>query len=379
MAQSRLPAVFMRGGTSKAVIFKRADLPADTATWPAIFTRIMGSPDPNGRQLDGMGGGISSLSKICIIGPPSRADADVDYTFAQVAVREDIVDFAGNCGNMSSAVGPFAVEEGFVPRPNGTEATVRIHNTNTHKIIVSRFRMDGEYAAVDGDFSLDGVAGTGAPIRLDFLQPAGARTGKLLPAGAATRRLEVAGYGAIEASMIDAAASCVFVRAEDVGCTGTEAPEAIERDLPLMARLEAIRRAASVAMGIAPDLAAAGRSPSSPKVAMVGQPAEYRTLSGRIMAPTETDIVVRMISVGQPHRASPLTGALCLAVACRVPGSIPNAIAAGEGDVRIGHPSGSVLVAAEVRQTAHGLEAPAATVYRTARRLFQGEVFYRTP
>jgi len=308
-----------------------------------------------------------------------RADADVDYTFAQVSVDSDLVDFASNCGNMSSAIGPFAVEEGLVPRPNGVEAVVRIHNTNTKKIIVSRFQMDGEYAAVEGDLVLDGVAGSGAPIKLDFLAPAGARTGKLLPAGAATQKLEVPGVGVIEASMIDAAAPCVFVRAADLGCTCTERPDAMERDAALMERLEAIRCAASVAMGIAPDMEAAAKIRSAPKVAMVAAPVEQKTLSGRVMAPGESDILVRMISVGQPHRAVPLTGALCLAVACRVPGSIPRAFAVGDGDVRIGHPSGMVLVAADVRVGAAGIEAPSATVYRTARRLFQGEVLYRTP
>lgn len=379
MPQSRLPAVFMRGGTSKAIMVRRADLPDDETGWPTIFSRIMGSPDPNMRQLDGMGGGISSLSKICIIGPSSRADADVDYTFAQVSVDSELVDFASNCGNMSSAIGPFAVEEGFVPRPNGADAVVRIHNTNTQKIIVSRFCMDGEYAAVEGDLILDGVAGSGAPIRLDFLSPAGARTGKLLPAGVATQKLDVAGVGVIDASMIDATAPCVFVRAEDLGWACTEQPDTMERDTALMERLEAIRCAASVAMGIAPDLDAAAKIRSAPKVAMVAAPIEQKTLSGRVMAAAESDILVRMISVGQPHRAVPLTGALCLAVACRVPGSIPHAFSGGEGDVRIGHPSGVVLVAADVRVGAAGIEAPSATVYRTARRLFQGEVLYKTP
>ncbi len=379
MAQSRLPAVYMRGGTSKAVIFRRSDLPTDTAGWPEIFRRVMGSPDPNMRQLDGMGGGISSLSKICIIGPPSRADADVDYTFAQVSVDQDVVDFGSNCGNMSSAVGPFAIEEGFVARPNGDQAVVRIHNTNTQKIIVSRFRMEGEYAAVDGDLVLDGVAGSGAPIKLDFLTPAGARTGKLLPTGAATQMLDVPGLGSIRASMIDAAAACVFVRAEDLGCTGTERPDAMERDAALMERMEAIRCAASIAMGIAPDVASASKIRGAPKVAMITAPVAQRILTGREMTAGESDILVRMISTGQPHRAVPLTGALCLAVACRVPGSIAHEIAGGTGDVRIGHPSGMVLVAADITANGAGIEAKSATVYRTARRLFQGDVFYRTP
>ena len=180
MRQNRLRAVFMRGGTSKALMLHRADLPADQADWAPIFLAAIGSPDPNGRQLDGMGGGVSSLSKVCVIGPPSREDADVDYTFAQISVGAAVVDYASNCGNMSSAVGPFALDEGLVPMPNGREAVVRIHNTNTRKIIVSRFAVDDGAAAVDGDLTLDGVSGSGAPIRLDFQDPGGARTGKLL-------------------------------------------------------------------------------------------------------------------------------------------------------------------------------------------------------
>jgi 2-methylaconitate cis-trans-isomerase PrpF len=378
MPQQRLRAVFMRGGTSKAVMFHQEDLPADRDAWAPIFLAVMGSPDPNGRQLDGMGGGISSLSKVCVIGPSSRNDADVDYTFAQVAVDRAIVDYAGNCGNMSSAVGPFAVDEGLVPRPNGASATVRIHNTNTRKIIVSRFGMDGEHAAVAGDLALDGVAGTGAPIRLDFADPAGARTGKLLPSGHATDTLDVPGLGHIEASMIDAANPCVFVRAADLGRSGIERPDVLERDTALLDKLEAIRRVASVIMRIAPDTGAAAAIPSVPKVAMVAAPAGFRTLSGRVLTADDTDILVRMISVGQPHRAVPLTGALCLAVACRAPGSIAHQLAgAGQnGDLRIGHASGVILVAADARVTAGGIEVPYATVYRTARRLFQGEVFY---
>ncbi len=181
MQQNKLPAVFMRGGTSKAIVLHARDLPADRNAWEPIFLSLMGSPDPSMRQLDGMGGGVSSLSKVCVIGPPTHPDADVDYTFAQVRIDRAHVDYGSNCGNMSSAIGPFAVDEGLVAKPNGSEATVRIHNTNTRKIIVSRFPMDGDAAAVDGDMTVDGVAGTGAPIRLEFLAPGGARTGRLLP------------------------------------------------------------------------------------------------------------------------------------------------------------------------------------------------------
>jgi 2-methylaconitate cis-trans-isomerase PrpF len=380
MEQQRLRAVFMRGGTSKAIMFRQSDLPADRAAWAPIFLSAMGSPDPNGRQLDGMGGGVSSLSKVCVIGPPSRADADVDYTFAQVSVTEAAVDYAGNCGNMSSAVGPFAVDEGLVPRPAGPEAVVRIHNTNTKKIIVARFSMDGRCAAVDGDLAIDGVAGTGAPIRLDFTDPGGAKTGQLLPTGNTVDHLEVPELGSVEASLVDAANPCVFVPAEAVGATGAELPQTIEREPALMARLEAIRRAAAVAMGIVPNPEAAGAVLSVPKVAMVAAPAAAPTLSGRVLGPGDADILVRMISVGQPHRAVPLTGALCLAVACRLPGSVPNRLMRngdGAADIRIGHPSGVILVAAALRETNRGVDVPHATVYRTARRLFEGQVLYR--
>ena len=379
MPQIRVPAVFMRGGTSKALIFRQGDLPEDRTEWASIFLATLGSPDPNGRQLDGMGGGISSLSNVCIVAPSFRVDADVDYTFAQVSVKQATVDYSGNCGNMTSAIGPFAVDEGVVPRPTGPEAVVRIHNTNTGKIIVSCFPMDGDYAAVDGDLAIDGVAGTGAAIRLDFIDPAGAKTGKLLPTGRAVDVLDVLGVGCVPASLIDAANPCVFVPASAVGRRGTESPDMLEGDTLLLGHLENIRRTASVAMGIAPDLQAAGQIPSLPKVAMVAEPTEMRTLSGAVVAREDTDILVRMISIGQPHRAVPLTGALCVAVACRIPGSVPNQMVKTgcEGDLRIGHASGVVLVAAEVREINGQLEVPYATVYRTARRLFQGEVFYR--
>jgi len=381
MPQKKLPAVFMRGGTSKAVIFHARDLPASRAEWEPIFLSVIGSPDPNMRQLNGMGGGVSSLSKVCVIGPPTHPDADVDYTFAQVLIDKARVDYNSNCGNMSSAIGPFAVDEGLVARPSGGDAVVRIHNTNTKKIIVSRFGMDGDEAAVAGDMALDGVAGTGAPIRLEFMQPGGAKTGKLLPTGKAADMLDVPGVGRVPASMIDAANPCVFVPAEAIGATATEPPAAIEGNAQLMARLEAIRRAASVAMGIAPDLEKAG-SLSVPFIAFVAPPVAMTVLSGRKLAPADMDIAVRMMSNGQAHRATPLTGALCLAVATRIPGSIPNEmarrLAEGASQIRIGHASGVIVVDAMIGQAKGGQpHAEYAAVYRTARRLFDGRVHYR--
>ena len=382
MPQRRLRATFMRGGTSKALVLHRADLPQDQADWAAIFFAAMGSPDPNGRQLDGMGGGVSSLSKVCVVGPPSRPDADIDYTFAQVSVGTAAVDYSANCGNMSSAMGPWALDEGLVAAPNGGEALVRIHNTNTNKVIHARFPVEDGMAAVDGDLVLDGVGGSGAPIRLDFQDPGGARTGRLLPTGNAADTLDIPDFGPVEVSMVDAANPCVFVAASALGVSGLELPDALEAAPALLATLEAIRCAASVAMGLAPSIEAAALILGAPKVAMVAAPAAAPTLSARRLAADDMDITVRMISIGQPHRAVPLTGAMCLAAACRVPGSVAWRLlpkAAHDGALRIGHPSGVVMVDAAVETRPAGVHIRHATVYRTARRLFQGEVLYRAP
>lgn len=382
MPQKKLPAVFMRGGTSKAVIFHVRDLPKSRADWDPIFLAVIGSPDPSMRQLNGMGGGVSSLSKVCVIGPPTHPDADVDYTFAQVLIDKARVDYNSNCGNMSSAIGPFAVDEGLVEKPRDGEAVVRIHNTNTKKIIVSRFGMDGDEAAVSGEMVLDGVAGTGAPIRLEFMELGGAKTGKLLPTGKATDMLEVEGLGRVPASMVDAANPCVFVPAEAIGATATELPTEIEGNAQLLTKLEAVRRAASVAMGIAPDLDKAG-SLSVPFVAFVAPPVAMTVLSGRKLASADMDIAVRMMSNGQAHRATPLTGALCLAVATRIADSIPNemarGLAEGASQIRIAHASGVIVVDAKINAAKGGAQPHAeyAAVYRTARRLFDGRVHYR--
>jgi 2-methylaconitate isomerase len=369
----------MRGGTSKAIMFRQDHLPHDRSLWDRIFAAALGSPDPAGRQLDGMGGGLSSLSKICVIGPPTRPDADVDYTFAQVTIRSGSVDYSGNCGNMSSAVGPFAIDEGLV-KSNSAEAVVRIHNTNTHKIIVSRFKLDDGHAAVDGDFVLPGVAGSGAPIRLDFLDPGGAGTGKLLPTGNPLDQLELAD-GRVEASMVDAANPCVFVAADAMGINGNELPDELDANRILLARLEAIRIAASMRMGIAATPAEAARKPSIPKVAMVATPIDAPTLSGEILRADCADLTVRMISLEQPHRAVPLTGAMCLAVAARIAGSLVHRMArrpaAMDEPVRIAQPSGLTVVGASVHREGDSWRAEQATVYRTARRLMDGAVYLR--
>lgn len=373
----RIRAVFMRGGTSKAVVFRREDLPADRARWDALFLAIIGSPDPHGRQLNGLGGGISSLSKVCVVGPPSRLDADVDYTFAQVAVREPIVDYSGNCGNMSSAIGPFAVDEGLV-EATGAEAKVRIHNTNTGKIIVSRFATFGGRAVEDGDFVIPGVAGSGAPIRLAFQDPGGANTGRLLPSGHSVDMLEVPGVGRIEASLVDSTAACVFVEAARLGLSATESPQDLENSVDLMERLEGIRRAASLRMGTATTPDEAARRVAIPRIAVVAPPADSRLLSSETLHASECDLLVRMISVGQPHRAVPVTGALCIGTAAGIEGSVVHRLArhrAGAEMFRIAHPSGVTTVAAEVEHAGPTeWRAREAVVWRTARRLMEGNV-----
>jgi 2-methylaconitate cis-trans-isomerase PrpF len=362
MTQRRIRAVFMRGGTSRAVFFHERDLPPAGAERDGILSAALGSPDPYGRQLDGLGGGISSLSKACIIGPPTLAGADVDYTFAQVDVKSPLVDYAGNCGNCSGAVGPFAIDEKLVPAVDG-ETVVRIHNTNTRKLIVAHVPVEDGEAAVHGDFELPGVAGKGARIALDFVDPGGAVTGTLLPTG--SRRDVIEG---VEASCVDATNPLVFVRARDLGVAGTETPAAIDDDRELGARLERIRVAAARRMGIAPG-------PSQPKVALVAPAQPFTALDGSRYEADQVDLVARAISMGNCHRAFMLTGAMCLAVAARIEGTVVHEVSgAPRGDVRLGHPSGVLPIDAAVAMGTDPPWAERVTVYRTARRLMDGFV-----
>ena len=375
--QRPIPAVFMRGGTSKAIMFHARDLPSDRAAWDALFTAAMGSPDPYGRQLDGMGGGVSSLSKVCVLAPSARDDADIDYTFAQIQVKERKVDYKGNCGNMSSAVGPFAVDEGLVDA-SGDTATVRIFNTNTQKIIRATFPLDGKQARYNGDLVIPGVAGTGAPVRLDFVEPGGAATGKLLPSGKTTDRLDVPGFGPIDVSLVDAANPAVFVRARDIGLTGTELPERLEANSKILRLLDDIRVQGSVRMGIAPDVEAARGINGIPFMAIVSTPLDARTLTGDTIQAGSVDLTVRVVSSGQPHRALPVTISLCTAVAARINGTLAAEVlskAAGEESLRLGMPSGVLTVDADVACEGGVWIARAGSFYRTARRLFDGRVW----
>lgn len=419
LPQRAIPAVFMRGGTSKGLFFHARDLPpreekhaaaaaaeSDSSKTPApapldqLLLDAMGSPDAeHGRQLDGMGGGISSLSKAVLIGPPSRSDCDVDYTFAQVAVDRLLVDWEGNCGNLSSAVGPFAIDEGLVTiPPNTEEALVRIHQANTSKVIHARFPIHwikdpktGDTvprARVHGDFTIDGVSGpvkSAARVALDFLEPGGAATGKLFPTGNRIDMIEdVPHFGSLLATLIDAANPAVFVRATDIGCSAYEKPDIIESNMRVMEALDYVRREAAVRMGMCAD---PRKAPLAvPKIAMLGRSLKRET------GDYGSDIHVRMISMDKPHKAVPLTGAMCLAAATRIPGTLAHELSrhappsaeesSGPQEVKVAHPSGVLAVGAHVvRSDGAAIEGSAdefvvksTSVFRTARRLMQGEV-----
>lgn len=352
-------------------MFHTKDLPTDKTLWPSIFRSVLGSPDPNGRQLDGMGGGASSLSKICVVGPAEKPGADVDYTFVAVGVKNDEVDFGGNCGNMTSAVGPFAVDNGTMPKPKNGETSVMIRNTNTNKLIRATFLVENGEAVADGDFSIDGVAGTASKIKLAFLNPSGAKTGKTLPTGNVT---DV--FDGVTATCIDVGNPAVFVPASELNINGTIRADEIEAHPGLLQQLDSIRRQAAVAMGMAKTPSEA--SGVIPRISMVSPPKAHTLLSGEKMDEKSCDLVVRAISVGQPHRAVPITVALALAAASRLEGSVVNKCTAktpvDADGVTLGHNSGKLLVSATFDK--HGTVEDA-TVFRTARRLMEGTVFWK--
>ncbi|OJJ79941.1 DUF453 domain protein [Aspergillus glaucus CBS 516.65] len=370
--QHSLPASYYRGGTSRAVFFKQNDLPHGREEWDYIFRSVIGSPDPYSRQLDGMGGGISSLSKVCVVGKSTHPDADVDYTFIALGVNTPEVDYSSNCGNMISAVGPYAVDAGlFSPTGDASLVAVRIHNTNTGKIIHSSFPIvDGE-AATSGDFSIDGVAGTAARVQLDFVDPAGSRTGKLLPTGQVRDT-----FDGVAATCIDVANPCVFVRAAELGVPGNMTPDEIAVHPDLLPRLDSIRRQAGVKMDLAETLE---KVPGSvPKICLVSSSANDTRAKEQNQTTEKVDLVARALSVGQPHKAVPITVALALASAARLSGSTVNEVASTDrvdaAGVTIGHASGNLLVGATFDKNG-GLNA--ATVFRTARRVFEGRIFWK--
>jgi len=374
--QRRLKAAFYRGGTSKAVVFDGRDLPSDKELRDRIFLHVLGSPDPYGRQLDGMGGGLSSLSKVVIVEPSTRQGIDVDYTFVQIAVGEPIADYGSACGNMSSCVGPFAVDEGMVTVGQGdTEALVRIFNTNTSQVYHARFPVLEGKAVEAGDLEIPGVSVAGAKIEIAFLEPGGSVTGNLLPTGNPVDVLTVEGVGEVEASMVDAANPVVFVKAESMGKTATELPQDLDGDKPLMEKMEAVRQAAAVAMGMV-DRPSDTRQ-SNPKIAIVSSPAPFTSLDGENYGSEAHDIAVRIVSMGNFHRAITLTGGMCVAVAARIDGSLINRIVrSSDNTLRIGNPSGILPVSAHVEQGVGGPHAVSAGTFRTQRRIMEGAVLY---
>ena len=380
--QRSLPAAYYRGGTSRAVIIQPQDLPSNRKEWPGIFRQIIGSGDKYGRQLDGMGAGISSLSKICLVEPYSsdqtrgREDPHVDYTFVGLGIENNEVDVAGNCGNMSSAIGPYAYNCRLLPpdlyaRKDG-EITVRIRNTNTNKLIDSTFRVVGGEAAVVGDYSIDGVAGRASQIQLDFQWPYGSKTGRVLPTGKKVDNIN--GY---KVSCVDGANPAVFVRADSVGIDGTILPNDLSKQQDKLDLLESIRKAAAVAMGVANHEDEVPRT--IPKIGIVSQSTEHSVLSGDTLRASQTDIVVRFLSDTQPHRAIPLTAALTTAVAARIPGTIVEQLLAPESvmekAITIGHASGRLQVNATM-DSQNSIIPKSASVYRTAKRLFEGKTFW---
>jgi 2-methylaconitate cis-trans-isomerase PrpF len=378
MEQLSCPAIFMRGGTSKGLFFRAEDLPADPTERDQFILRATGSPDSNGRQLDGMGGGISSLSKVMIVSRSARDGVDIDYDFGQIAVGEPVIDGKANCGNLSAAVGVYAIEAGLVRVPDG-EAVLRMFNLNTRKRVDCHLQIAGGHAKVRGDCTIAGVAGTGAPIRLDFIEPGGAGTGALLPTGAPVDMLKLPDGTSIAASIVDATNLCVFVRAADMGLAGTELPPEVRSKVAVIARLEAIRAAAAVKAGLAATVQEAARlSRTTPKIAMVAAAADAPTLSGDRLHADDCDILVRMISMGLPHLAIPLTGAMCVGVAARIAGTLVRECArpiAASDVVRVGHSSGVLPVSAVVVRQGDGWFAERVSVFRTARVLMEGRVF----
>ena len=375
MTSRRVPAVFIRGGTSKGVFFHGRDLPQDAGARDEIFLQVLGSPDPYQRQLNGMGGGISSLSKAVIINRSEHAEADVDYTFAQVAVDRPIVDYSQACGNLSSAVGPFAVDEGLIQVADG-DATVRVFSTNTQQIYHAHFAVRNGRAVEAGPFEMSGVAGTGAPIRLEYLRPGGPFTGHFLPTCNGCDTLDVDELGPVTVSLVDATNPVVFVAAEAMGINGLELPDALEAVPGLLERSDKLRRAAGVRMGLAAT--PSDVSLGNPKIAMVSAPRDYVTLSGEQVAADDYDIAVRMVSMERIHRAVTGTGAMCLSAAIQVTDSVPcsvgRTITSGE-TLRIGSPSGVLEVAAKVsRDDAGAWDVDSITVFRTQRRLMEGAV-----
>jgi len=370
-----VPAVYMRGGTSKGVFFGRDDLPSDHARRDAVLLRAIGSPDPYGKHTDGMGGATSSTSKVVLISKSDRDDCDVDYLFGQVLIDQPQVDWSGSCGNLTAAVGPYAIRQGLVQNvPHDGLATVRIWQANVHKKILAHVPMCGGEVQELGDFELDGVTFPAAEIGLDFLDPGA--TGAMLPTGAVLDRISVPGLGEIEMTLLNAGNPTVFVDAAALGLRGTELQGDVNNDGDLLQRCEAVRAHAAVAMGLAESPAhASEHRQHTPKLAFVGLPAAYTASSGKAIAEGDTDVLIRILSMGKLHHAMTGTGAVAIATAASIPGSIVSrALGGPRGNLRFGHPSGVLKVGAAAAQGPKGWEVSSVAMSRSARRLMEGWV-----
>ena len=385
--QTKIPATYMRGGTSKGVFFRLADLPA-AAQQPGpardrLLQRVIGSPDPYGKQIDGMGAATSSTSKAVIVSPSTRAGHDVDYLFGQVAIDRDFVDWSGNCGNLSAAVGPFAIASGLIDAAklaaNGT-CTVRIWQANIGKTIVAHVPITNGLVQETGDFELDGVTFPAAEVALEFIDPAdegeGEGGGAMFPTGHVVDQLEVPGVGSFQATLINAGIPTIFLNAADLGYTGTELQPAINGDPAALARFETIRAWGAVKMGLIHDVAEAAKRQHTPKIAFVAPPANYTASSGKPVQAADIDLLVRALSMGQLHHAMMGTAAVAIGTAAAIPGTLVN-LAAGGGErqaVRFGHPSGTLRVGAEARQENGQWTVTKALMSRSARVLMSGWV-----
>jgi hypothetical protein len=365
----------MRGGTSKGIFFHERDLPENPELRDEFILASMGSPDPFRRQVDGLGGAVSTTSKIAIIGDGAPFGVDVTYEFGQVGIDQPLIDRRGNCGNISSAVGPFAVDEGLVT-PTDPITLVTFLNLNTNKVIVAHVpTRNGKFNPI-GDTILPGVPGTGANIQLDFLNPSGAVTGKLLPTGTVVDDLTVPGVGTIPISIVDAGNPLVFVRWEDVGLRGVELPAGVDADESLLHRLESIRAHASVLAGIAEDIdSATSHSPSVPKLALVGAPRKYSASNGDDIAAESTNLRAAMMSMGRMHNSYALSGAIATTVAANLPGTLVHEAATDTDEAFIiGHPAGLLPMLVDLDTIASGWLVNSVSGFRTSRRLMEGHV-----
>ncbi|NOY86986.1 MAG: 3-methylitaconate isomerase [Deltaproteobacteria bacterium] len=368
----------MRGGTSKGLFFLENHLPQDQEARDRVILAAYGSPDLNRRQIDGVGGGVSTTSKTAIICRSTHPDYDVVYHFGQVSIDRPVVDYRGNCGNISSAVGPFAVDAGLV-EVKEPMTTVRIYQKNTGQLIVAEVPVkDGRYNS-EGDYAIAGVPGTGGRVNLDFINPGGSFTGRLFPTGNLVDTMEIPPFGDVRVTLIDAGNPAVLILAEDIGLLGTEIGE-VENTPSTYNTLELIRCRASVLMGLAATPEEAGRkSQAVPKVGFVGPPRKYTALTGQVVTQDQLDLVARVMSMGTLHRSFPVTAFIYTAGAAKIPGTVVSEVVRGnayeKGTVRIGHPGGVIEAGAQVEEQRGSYHILKATMGRTARRLMEGYVF----